>query len=99
MPPRGYTARIVIAACLGSAALHGQATITGRVVDENGAAVEQRVLDVVRAVTHVGPASVMAHTYDSGGDYLNISNFAGSFAVSLYSHGEHKTRVAASSCQ
>ena len=50
-------------------------------------------------LTHVGPASVMAHTYDSGGDYLNISNFAGSFAVSLYSHGEHKTRVAASSCQ
>ena len=49
-------------------------------------------------LTHVGPASMMAHAY-ANGDYLNISNFAGSFALSLYSSGEHKTRVAASSCQ
>ena len=49
-------------------------------------------------LTHVGPASVMAHAYGNG-DTINISNFAGSFAVSLYSAGEHKTRVAASSCQ
>lgn len=50
---------------------------------------------------HVGPASVIAHTYVGGnyGDYLNISNFAGSFAVSLFSKAEHMTRVVASSCQ
>jgi hypothetical protein len=49
-------------------------------------------------LTHVGPASVMAHTYN-GSDRINISNFAGSFAVSLYAAGEHRTHVAASSCQ
>jgi hypothetical protein len=49
-------------------------------------------------LTHVGPASVMAHTYN-GSDRINISNFAGSFAVSLYAAGEHRTYVAASSCQ
>jgi hypothetical protein len=49
-------------------------------------------------LTHVGPASVMAHSR-AGGDRINISNFAGSFAVSLYSVSEHKTRVAASACQ
>jgi hypothetical protein len=48
--------------------------------------------------THVGPASIMAHTR-AGGDRINISNFAGSFAVSLYSANEQKTRVAASACQ
>jgi hypothetical protein len=52
-------------------------------------------------LTHVGPASVIAHTYVGGSqsDYLNISNFSGSFAVSLFSKTEQMTRVVASSCQ
>jgi hypothetical protein len=52
-------------------------------------------------VSHVGPASVIAHTYVGGanGDYLNIANFGGSFAVSLFSKTDHSTQVVASSCQ
>lgn len=48
-------------------------------------------------LTHVGPASVLAHTYGSG-DYVNISNFGGSFGVSLYSAADHSTQMAASGC-
>ena len=53
-------------------------------------------------LTRVGPASVISHAYGSTtttSDYINISNFAGSFALSLYSINEQKTRVVASSCQ
>jgi hypothetical protein len=52
-------------------------------------------------LSHVGPASIIAHTYVGGdlGDYLNIANFAGSFAVSLFSKTAHSTQVVASSCQ
>jgi hypothetical protein len=53
--------------------------------------------------THVGPAVVIPHTYNNSGsyryDYISVSNFSGSFAVSLWSCGEHMTRVAASNCQ
>jgi hypothetical protein len=55
-------------------------------------------------LTHVGPASVISHAYDGAGaggtpDYISISNFAGSFAISLFSHSEKKTFLVASSCQ
>jgi hypothetical protein len=49
-------------------------------------------------VSHVGPASIIAHSYVAG-DYLNISNVGGSFAVSLFSKTDHMTQVVASSCQ
>jgi hypothetical protein len=47
--------------------------------------------------SHVNPATVVAHAWGSG-DYLNISNSAGSFAVSLWSNAEQKVRVAATTC-
>jgi hypothetical protein len=47
--------------------------------------------------THVGPSSVIAHTY-APGDVFNISNFRGSFVVSLYSAATQSTQVAASGC-
>ncbi|HEX7597067.1 MAG TPA: hypothetical protein VF518_02570, partial [Polyangia bacterium] len=46
-------------------------------------------------VTHMGPSSVIAHARDAG-DLINISNFDGSFAVSLWSAKEQMVRVAAS---
>jgi hypothetical protein len=49
--------------------------------------------------THVGPATVLAHAADTSNDYINISNSAGSFAVSLWSNAEHMTYVAATTCQ
>jgi hypothetical protein len=48
-------------------------------------------------LTHVGPGSVISHSYASG-DYLNITNFAGSFGVSLYSAAAHSTQMAATGC-
>jgi hypothetical protein len=48
--------------------------------------------------SHVNPATVVAHTWMSGDDYLNISNSAGSFAVSLWSNAEHMVYVAATTC-
>jgi hypothetical protein len=53
--------------------------------------------------SHVNPATVFAHTWvgNSTGlrfDYLNISNSAGSFAVSLWSNAEQKVYVAATTC-
>jgi hypothetical protein len=48
--------------------------------------------------THVGPSSVIAHTY-AAGDVFNISNFRGSFAVSLYSTATQSTQMAASGCR
>ena len=47
--------------------------------------------------SHVNPATVVAHTYGNG-DYVNISNSAGSFAVSLWSNAEQKVYVAATTC-
>jgi hypothetical protein len=49
-------------------------------------------------VTHVGPTSVIAHTY-AAYDQLNISNFKGSFGLSLYSAASQSTQMAASGCQ
>jgi hypothetical protein len=48
--------------------------------------------------THVGPSPVMAHTY-APDDLMNVMNFGGSFAVSLYDSVLHSTQVAASGCQ
>jgi hypothetical protein len=47
--------------------------------------------------SHVNPATVVAHSW-GGGDYGNISNFAGSFAVSLWSNAEQMVYVAATTC-
>jgi hypothetical protein len=47
--------------------------------------------------THVGPASLISHTY-SGGDYINVNNTGGSFGVSLFDHLAHSTQVLASGC-
>jgi hypothetical protein len=48
--------------------------------------------------THLGPSSVIAHTYALG-DQINITNFGGSFGVSLYSAATQSTQLAASGCQ
>jgi hypothetical protein len=41
--------------------------------------------------------SVIANTY-AADDEINITNFEGSFAVSLYSSASQSTQVAASGC-
>jgi hypothetical protein len=46
--------------------------------------------------THVGPGSVISHNYTAG-DYMEITNFGGSFGVSLYSVQSHSTQMAATS--
>ena len=48
-------------------------------------------------LTHVGPGTVISHSRASG-DYINITNFAGSFGVSLYSAAAHSTQMAATGC-
>jgi hypothetical protein len=48
--------------------------------------------------THVDPAQVFAHTW-ADADFISISNSAGSFAVSLWSNAEHRTRVAVTTCK
>lgn len=48
-------------------------------------------------LSHVPPSSVIAHTYVAG-DQINITNFAGSFGLSLYSSAAHSTQMAASGC-
>jgi len=48
-------------------------------------------------MAHVGPLSVIAHTY-APGDELNIANFGGSFSLSLYSVQTQSTQIAASGC-
>ena len=47
--------------------------------------------------SHVNPATVLPHSWDNA-DYVNISNSAGSFAVSLWNNAEHKVEVAATTC-
>jgi hypothetical protein len=49
---------------------------------------------------HGNPQTVLQQTGTAGdGDEAHITSFAGKFAVSLYSSGEHLTRVITSSCQ
>jgi hypothetical protein len=48
-------------------------------------------------VGHQGPNSVFAHTAASG-DYTSMTNFGGSFVVSLYIAANHQTQIAASGC-
>jgi hypothetical protein len=54
-------------------------------------------------VTHVGPTTVISHAFGAPGgrageDEVAITEFGGSFGVSLYSAAEHLTRMAASGC-
>src|ERR1039457_7606225 len=79
MLPRGHTARILMAACLGSAALlHAQVAITGRVVDENGAAVGGALVEFRAAEGAMVAAS---------------SDPAGNFQASLAAPGEYTVRA------
>src|ERR1035441_3063612 len=78
MLPRDHTARILFAACIACAALHAQVAITGRVVDENGAA--------------VGGARVEWRTAD-GGIVTASSDQAGNFRASLPAEGEYALRA------
>jgi hypothetical protein len=48
-------------------------------------------------LTHVGPNDLFAHTYVSG-DFINITNYGGSFGVSLYTSTTQATQMAASGC-
>ncbi len=48
-------------------------------------------------LTHVGPNDLFAHTYVSG-DFVNITNYGGSFGVSLYASATLSTQMAASGC-
>jgi hypothetical protein len=48
-------------------------------------------------VTHVGPSSLISHTY-AGGDIIHVNNTGGSFGVSLFSTAAHSTQVMASGC-
>jgi hypothetical protein len=47
--------------------------------------------------SHVAPASVIAKSAGTG-DIVNISNFGGSFGLSLYDAATHFTQMAVSSC-
>jgi hypothetical protein len=78
MPLKGHTVRILIAACLASAALYAQVAIAGRVVDENGAA--------------VGGARVEWRATD-GGMVTASSDPAGNFRASLPAAGEYTVRA------
>jgi hypothetical protein len=54
-------------------------------------------------VTHVGPTTVISHAFgapggSAGEDEVAITEFGGSFGISLYSAAEHLTRMAASGC-
>lgn len=57
-------------------------------------------------LTHVNPTLVFSHAYSAAGsehwgttlDMLGLTNIGGSFAVSLYSAAEQRTRIAASGC-
>src|SRR5450756_358869 len=78
MLPRGHTARVLILACLACAALDAQVAITGRVVDENGAAVDGARVEW-RAV--------------DGGIVTVSSDPAGNFRTSLPAAGEYAVRA------
>jgi hypothetical protein len=48
-------------------------------------------------LTHLGLGSAISHTY-AAGDFVTISNYRGSFAISLYSAANQSTQLAASGC-
>ena len=79
MLPGGHTARILIAACLGCAAMRAQVAIAGRVVDENGAAVSGAIVEL-RASAGVFFATVS-------------SDPAGNFRTNLPAPGEYTIRA------
>ncbi len=47
--------------------------------------------------SHVGPSSVISHTY-AAGDIVSGMNYGGSFGVSIYESATHQTQMAASGC-
>jgi hypothetical protein len=50
--------------------------------------------------TRTSPQAILQQAKTaSAGDEVNLTNYGGTFAVSLYSSAEHLTRMAASSCQ
>ena len=68
---------------------------TGTVLlEQNGASFIYVNADGIR---HVGPTTIIAHTY-AGGDQVAVTNFGGSFGVSLYGRADHATKIAASGC-
>jgi hypothetical protein len=79
MLPGGHTARVLIAACLACAASQAQVAIAGRVVDENGAAVDGARVELRAAA---GAFSATAS-----------SDPAGNFRVSLPAAGEYHIRA------
>ena len=78
MPSDGHIARGLIAACLWCAALHAQVAITGRVVDENGAAVDGARVELRQA---------------EGGVIIASSDQAGNFKASLPAAGDYTVRA------
>ena len=52
----------------------------------------------LNGVGHEGPTPVFAHTIGTG-DEVSLTNFDGSFVVSLYNGSTKSTEVVASGCQ
>lgn len=48
-------------------------------------------------IGHQGPDTVFPHTYATG-DEVSLTNFGGSFVVSLYNASANSTQIAASGC-
>jgi hypothetical protein len=68
---------------------------TGTVLlEQNGASFIYVNADGIR---HVGSTTIIAHTY-ADGDQVAVTNFGGSFGVSLYGRADHATKIAASGC-
>ena len=76
MPSDGHIARGLIAACLWCAALHAQVAITGRVVDENGAAV-----DGARVELRAAEGGVIVASSDQAGNFKASLPAAGDYAI------------------
>src|ERR1017187_9800926 len=76
MLPGSHIARILLAACLAGAALHAQVAITGRVVDENGAAVEG-----ARVEWHGADGVAIAASSDPAGNFRASLPAAGEYAI------------------
>ena len=76
MPPKGHTARVLIAACLGCVALDAQVAIAGRVVDENSAAVEG-----ARVEWRAADGGVVTASSDPAGNFRANLPAAGEYAI------------------
>src|ERR1035437_7977383 len=88
MLPGSHMARILLAACLAGAALHAQVAITGRVVDENGAAVEGarvewRGADGVAIAASSDPAGNFRASLPAAGEYARRAERLGFFLFTV----------------